>query len=100
MRRFLIVRHPFERLLSAYRDKMERLGEHTSLQQDNYYTRYGRQIVSRYRAAAIQKFGADFFSEQNNFGSPGPVEARLAELPTWWEFVQCSGSSPQLTTSC
>ena len=59
------------------------------MQQDNYYIKYGRKIVSQYRAAAIQRFGADFFSEKNNFGSPvGPVEARRAELPSWWEFVQ------------
>ena len=56
--------------------------------QDNYYLRYGRKIVRGYRAAARDKFGADFLSEENNFGSPVPVKARLAELPTWWEFVQ------------
>ncbi|XP_063221440.1 carbohydrate sulfotransferase 9-like [Bacillus rossius redtenbacheri] len=44
MTRFLIVRHPFERLLSAYRDKLEhRRGKMY------YYERYGRQIVSLYR---------------------------------------------------
>ncbi|KAJ8881098.1 hypothetical protein PR048_017571 [Dryococelus australis] len=44
MTRFIIVRHPFERLLSAYRDKLEhRKGKMY------YYERYGRQIVSLYR---------------------------------------------------
>ena len=64
------------------------MGEHPSLQQDNYYLKYGRKIVSRYRAAAGEKFGQDFLSEKNNFGSPVPVQARRPELPTWWEFVQ------------
>jgi chondroitin 4-sulfotransferase 11 len=40
----MIVRHPFERILSAYRDKLEhRKGR------EFYYTRYGRQIVKSQR---------------------------------------------------
>lgn len=39
---FLIVREPFERLLSAYRDKLE--GQH-----NNYYRKLGAQIVRRFR---------------------------------------------------
>ena len=45
----MVVRHPFERLLSAYRDKLEdhRRGvQHGTL---HYYRKYGRRIVSHYR---------------------------------------------------
>lgn len=42
--RFIIVRHPFERILSAYRDKLEhRKGR------EYYYRRYGRHIVRSQR---------------------------------------------------
>lgn len=71
------------------RDKLERIGEHSSLVQDRYYNLYGRKIVGRYRERAIQKFGSDYFSEVNNFGSPVKVENRTSgDLPSWWEFVR------------
>jgi hypothetical protein len=38
--RFIIVRHPFERILSAYRDKLEHRKD-----REFYYRRYGRHIV-------------------------------------------------------
>ena len=40
---FMIVRHPFERLASAYKDKMEHAIPF------NYYDRLGTTIVKRYR---------------------------------------------------
>ncbi|KAJ8686642.1 hypothetical protein QAD02_022436 [Eretmocerus hayati] len=40
---FIIVRHPFERLLSAYRDKLEHSLPHT------FHSKLGSQIVSHYR---------------------------------------------------
>ena len=42
----VIVRHPFERLLSAYRDQLER-----RIGRDFYHRKYGYQIVSRFRYA-------------------------------------------------
>ena len=86
--RFLIVRHPFSRLLSAFRDKLERAKEHSSLHQDRYFTLYGRTIVSRYRDQAVAKFGEDFFSSDHHYGAPVEVTGRGPELPSWWEFVQ------------
>ncbi|XP_012274324.1 carbohydrate sulfotransferase 11 [Orussus abietinus] len=41
---FLIVRHPFERLLSAYRDKLEQSLPHT------FHSKLGAHIVAHYRA--------------------------------------------------
>ena len=85
---FLVVRHPFHRLVSAYRDKLERLHGET-VDGDWYYNTRGRKIVSKYRKKALRKFGSDFFSAENNFGTPLAVNGvRVRELPTFWEFVQ------------
>jgi len=49
-RRLLVVRHPFERLLSAYRDKLENCvagREHGTL---HFYRKYGAKIVRKYRS--------------------------------------------------
>lgn len=49
-RRLLVVRHPFERLLSAYRDKLENCvagQEHGTL---HFYRKYGAKIVRKYRS--------------------------------------------------
>lgn len=43
-KKFLIVRHPLERLLSAYRDKLEHMQN-----REYYYKRFGRRIVLKYR---------------------------------------------------
>lgn len=43
-KRFLIVRHPLERLLSAYRDKLEHMQG-----REYYYKRFGRRIALKYR---------------------------------------------------
>ena len=86
---FILVRHPFNRLVSAFRDKIERSHEKV-IAKDWYYKVYGKPIVSRYRRAALARFGADFFSAENNFGAVVPVKGgvRTADLPTFWEFVQ------------
>ncbi|KZC14786.1 Carbohydrate sulfotransferase 12 [Dufourea novaeangliae] len=42
-KKFLIVRHPFERLVSAYRDKLEHIQG-----RDYYYKRFGRHIAHKY----------------------------------------------------
>ncbi len=88
LRSFLVVRHPFHRLVSAFRDKIERF-KNTSIDQTWYYHKYGRSIVSRYRANAIAHLGRDFFSKENNYGAPVKVNGnRTAALPSFWEFVQ------------
>lgn len=51
----MVVRHPFERLLSAYRDKLEHMQG-----REYYYRRYGQYITHRYR------------SKQSNLTSPEP----------------------------
>ncbi|XP_023335026.1 carbohydrate sulfotransferase 8 [Eurytemora carolleeae] len=91
-KRLLIVRHPFDRLVSAFRDKLERCHglDPCILKTNWYYKTYGRGMVSSYRRAAIQRFSEEFFLPENNFGSPLPVDKtwRSADLPSWWEFIQ------------
>ena len=41
--RFLVVRHPFERLLSCYRDKFEKANK------EYYYDTYGRKMIRMFR---------------------------------------------------
>jgi chondroitin 4-sulfotransferase 11 len=48
-KKWMVVRHPFERILSAYRDKLE---NSTINRQDgtlHFYEKYGRKIVGKYR---------------------------------------------------
>ena len=81
---FMVVRHPFERLVSAYRDKLERIDQH-------YYEKYGKKIVYRFREKAIETLGSDFFDKSNNYGTFLKVEndnRPNANLPSFWEFVQ------------
>ncbi|TRY77323.1 hypothetical protein TCAL_13640 [Tigriopus californicus] len=68
---FLIVRHPFHRLLSAYRDKIEA---------DNayFFAKYGSGIVTKYRSEALERFGTTH-SKHGTVWSP---------RPTFWEFIQ------------
>ena len=49
---FLTVRHPLERLLSAYRDKFFSLSEAKTERNKaaKFYKLYGRKILSQYRA--------------------------------------------------
>jgi len=65
--RFMVVRHPFERLLSAYRDKLEDLSRDLEARDGYYYSTYGKYIVEEYR------------EKGNNTG--------LGREPTWREFI-------------
>ena len=84
---FMVVRHPFERLVSAYRDKLER----NNLEEPFYYNRFGKYFVEKYRKAAIKALGESYFSMENNFGTPMKVlndRRPNADLPSFWEFSQ------------
>ena len=84
---FVIVRHPFERLVSAFRDKLER----THRSNAYYYEKYGKHIVKEFRDRAVTTLGANFFSQANNFGALLAVPGNRrpdATLPSFWEFVK------------
>ncbi|XP_011164292.1 carbohydrate sulfotransferase 11 isoform X2 [Solenopsis invicta] len=80
-RRLLVVRHPFERLLSAYRDKLENSvagREHGTL---HFYRKYGSKIVRRYRKENFTGPRADQVIRREGVPPPAGVE------PTFREFV-------------
>ena len=84
---FLVVRHPFERLVSAFRDKLERSHPDNNF----YFEMYGETIVQQFRGEAIDLFGNDFFNSSNNFGALLPIPDNRrpnAKFPSFWEFVQ------------
>lgn len=103
--KLLVVRHPFERLLSAYRDKLENSiagRQHGTL---HFYRKYGSAIVKKYRGITFfdnilinlqlfviiflkHKLGNDFVKPRDdqvihsiNLPKPAGIE------PTWSEFV-------------
>ncbi|XP_028047470.1 carbohydrate sulfotransferase 11 [Monomorium pharaonis] len=80
-RRLLVVRHPFERLLSAYRDKLENSvagREHGTL---HFYRKYGTKIVRRYRKVNFTGPRPDQVIRREGVPPPAGVE------PTFREFV-------------
>ncbi|XP_071530535.1 uncharacterized protein [Panulirus ornatus] len=70
---FMVVRHPFHRILSAYRDKF--LTRSESTQFNKFKTNYGRRIIHRYRRQHAQP--------------PG-----YSDVPTFWEFVEYLTNTP------
>ncbi|RLU14792.1 hypothetical protein DMN91_012679 [Ooceraea biroi] len=80
-RKLLVVRHPFERLLSAYRDKLENSvagREHGTL---HFYKKYGAKIVQKYRKKDFTKPRQDQVIRREGVPPPAGVE------PTFREFV-------------
>ncbi|XP_069180830.1 carbohydrate sulfotransferase 11 isoform X2 [Procambarus clarkii] len=50
--KFMVVRHPFERVLSAYRDKLEDYKRDLKDRGGYYYAIYGKRIVKAYRKSS------------------------------------------------
>ncbi|XP_053989738.1 carbohydrate sulfotransferase 11-like [Hylaeus volcanicus] len=81
-KKLLVVRHPFERLLSAYRDKLENSvagREHGTL---HFYRKYGSKIVQKYRERNYTEPTKDQVIRLEGIPSPAGIE------PTFREFVQ------------
>ncbi|CAL4070926.1 unnamed protein product [Meganyctiphanes norvegica] len=73
--KLLVVRHPFERILSAYRDKLEDYQRDLMFRDGYYYTMYGKNIVRVYR-------------DQQDISLANHTE------PTWREFVRYLANTP------
>ena len=54
--KFLVVRHPFERIMSAYVDKLENYERDLKYRGGYYYAMYGAEIVTKFRSKYQQKF--------------------------------------------
>ena len=83
----IIVRHPFDRLVSAFRDKLER----NNLVETFYYEQFGKSFVKKYRKMAIEALGEQYFNKENHFGTPILVKDNRrpnSNLPSFWEFAQ------------
>ncbi|KAL2747196.1 carbohydrate sulfotransferase 11-like isoform X1 [Vespula maculifrons] len=81
-KKLLVIRHPFERLLSAYRDKLENSvagREHGTL---HFYQKYGAMIVRKYRNKNFVKPQDDQVIVRKNVPPAAGIE------PTWREFVE------------
>lgn len=66
---FLIVRHPFDRILSAYRDKFERKNSY-------FHKKYGEAIVNKFRPSGIHRFGKEFYEATKSNGAPIKMDDR------------------------
>jgi len=73
--KFMVVRHPFERLLSAYRDKLEDLSRDMDAREGYYHNMYGKHIVAQYR-------------DKSDRNLTNVLE------PTWREFVEYIITTP------
>ncbi|XP_018314956.1 carbohydrate sulfotransferase 11 [Mycetomoellerius zeteki] len=81
-RKLLVVRHPFERLLSAYRDKLENSiagREHGTLY---FYRKFGAKIVRKYRKENFTEPRSNQVIRREDVPPPAGVE------PTFREFVE------------
>ena len=54
--KFLVVRHPFERVMSAYMDKLEDYQRDLKFRGGYYYAMYGADIVAKFRHKYQEKF--------------------------------------------
>jgi hypothetical protein len=58
-KKWMVVRHPFERILSAYRDKLENSTIHREDGTHHFYEKYGRKIVARYRGKSPKELNGE-----------------------------------------
>uniref|UniRef100_A0A1B6D0G0 Carbohydrate sulfotransferase n=1 Tax=Clastoptera arizonana TaxID=38151 RepID=A0A1B6D0G0_9HEMI len=85
--KLMVVRHPFERILSAYRDKLENIrigGEHGTA---HFYRSYGARIVSKYRLGGNLTRTQDLLTPGTFYWEKDDPEPAGIE-PTFKEFVR------------
>ncbi|XP_068210993.1 carbohydrate sulfotransferase 11-like [Palaemon carinicauda] len=84
--KFLFVRHPFQRLVSAYRNKLE--DSYMEADGQYFYNNYGRNIVAKYRVQE-KKANEKKASSQNALEDfePDPNEVEFHKEPTFVEYI-------------
>ena len=81
--KFIVVRNPFDRLVSAFRDRIERVCPQEIW--GNYHF-HNKESVNKYRPVFLSKFGPDALSKAKNYGAIITVSKnciRKAEMPTF-----------------
>ncbi|XP_064092574.1 carbohydrate sulfotransferase 11-like isoform X1 [Macrobrachium nipponense] len=84
--KFLFVRHPFQRLVSAYRNKLE--DSYKEEDGQYFYNNYGRNMVAKFRVNE-KKENQKALSSQNaqDDKDSDPTEAEFRREPTFVEYV-------------
>ena len=85
----MVVRHPFERLLSAYRDKLEDLSRDIEARDGYYFTMYGKQVqYSTVQHSTVQYYFT-MYGKQIVADYRDKADTNLTRVlePTWREFV-------------
>lgn len=85
--KLLVVRHPFERLLSAYRDKLENMRIGSEHGTAHFYLKYGSRIVAKYRPGGNKTHSRSLLKPWQYLRDPQLPEPTGFE-PTFKEFVR------------
>ena len=67
--KFLVVRHPFERVMSAYVDKLESQTRDVQYRGGYYYAMYGHDIVAAHRHKYKHRYSTVQYSTVQSTGS-------------------------------
>uniref|UniRef100_A0A1B6L286 Carbohydrate sulfotransferase n=1 Tax=Graphocephala atropunctata TaxID=36148 RepID=A0A1B6L286_9HEMI len=85
--KLLVVRHPFERLLSAYRDKLENTNVGREHGTEHFYRKYGARIVAKYRRGGNLTRTSELLPPGSYYwASDQPLPSGVE--PTFREFVR------------
>ena len=82
-----MVRHPFERLLSAYRDKLENTNVGAEHGTAHFYQKYGSRIVQKYRPGGNKTSTKSLLKPGQYLWNPSHPQPAGIE-PTFKEFVR------------
>jgi hypothetical protein len=83
----LTVRHPFERILSAYRDKLENFNHGQEHGTVHFYNKYGSKIVKKYRSGGNSTMSWQLLTPDQYLWNPQHAKPAGLE-PTFKEYVQ------------
>lgn len=82
--KFMIVRHPFERLVSAFRDKLENINIGKENGVEHFYLKFGQKIVAKYRPAGQGPPANRYSQDMDDPSLPAPSGIE----PTFSEFIK------------